>query len=123
MVVQEVLRHIDETGGQRPFLISFYKADGKIRDMLCLKRNKMRAKTGQAQEGTAFKYSIKQKNILLINELTGYKTTVENTPVGTHLTLPKIDLHTVRINEQQLAPKSIKIFSIKSFNGQEVIHE
>jgi hypothetical protein len=123
MVIQEVIRRIDETGGQFPFLVTFYKADGKVRDMLCVKRNKSRSSTGTAKEGTAFSYSIKQKGIILINELTGYSTTAVQTPVGTHIQLPAIDLHKVRIDNHKLQPKFIKLFSIKSFNGQEVIHE
>ncbi len=123
MVIQEVIRTIDETGGHSPFLITFYKENGQIRDMLCVKRNKMRAASGKAVEGSAFKYQLKQKNILLINELSGYSTTVEKTALGTHIKLPAINLQQVRIPQHKQLPKSIKLFAIKAFNGQEVIHE
>jgi hypothetical protein len=123
MGIQEVIRVIDESGAHAPFIITFFKADGVIRDMLCLKRNKSRIPGGAAVEGSAFKYSIKQKNVLLINELPGYSTSLEKTEIGTHIKLPEIDLNNVRISAHSQIPKSIKLFAIRSFNGQQVIHE
>lgn len=123
MGIQEVIRVIDESGAHAPFVITFFKADGVIRDMLCLKRNKSRMGSGKAVEGSAFKYSLKQKNVLLINELPGYSTTMEKTAIGTHIKLPHINLNNIRISAHNQVPKSIKLFAIKSFNGQEVIHE
>jgi len=123
MTIQEVIRVIDEEGGRRPFIITFFKADGTIRDMLALKRNKSRVSGGKGAEGSAFKYSLKHKNVALINELSGYSSTQVKTPIGTHIKLPEINLDNVRISAHQQKPKSVKLFAIKSFNGQQVIHE
>lgn len=121
--LQQAIRHIDEAGHE-PFKITFYKSDGKIRDMIATKRNNMRIKgSKQAAPGSAFKYSLKQKNVLLINELIGFPTHEVQTSIGTHQQIPAIDLAAIRPDSHRMAPKSVKLFALKSFNGQEIIHE
>lgn len=123
MVIQEALRIIDETGGYQPFKITFTKADGTIRDMIAVKRNKHRASNGQAKPGTAFKYSLTDKGSILVNELIQFKPSTVSTSYGTHHQLGPIDIESIRIEGMSTKPVTIKKYSVKFFNDIPVEHE
>lgn len=124
IAIQEVIRLIDEEGGHTPFILTFCKSDGSLRDMVVMKRNIQRSGSGVAKEGSAFKYSLKQKNVILVNEPLGYPTTKKETPKGTHHQL-SAEVLPGRIQLKRnhgMKPKSVKLFSIQSYNRIPVHH-
>lgn len=125
MTIQEVVRVIDESGYTgNPFVITFSKASGELRQMACVKRNKQRTARGTAKEGSGFKYYLRKKNALLVNELVKFRTKKEDIPgVGTLHRLidtPNLNTRVHRSFSEGGAPKTIKLFSIIEFNGQQV---
>ncbi len=123
MTIQEVIRTIDEQGGHTPFLLTFSKADGRKRDMIAIKRNKQRLAGGRSAEGSNFKYSLSQKGVFLLDELVRFQGKETQTAAGTHFKIdPVPDMYSINLSNQERKPKSVKIFSIMEFNGNQVQH-
>lgn len=109
ITVQDCIRRIDESGlTNTPFLLRFVKQDGSIREMVAIKRNKQKKATGEAQEGSDFKYYLSHKHALLINEII----------------LPKDKdkrlLHFINPSEHRQVPKTVKIYTIIGYNSNTV---
>jgi hypothetical protein len=120
--IQEVVRLIDESGYTgHPFTITFSKANGELRQMACVKRNRQRTAKGTAAAGSGFKYYLSKKNALLVNELTQFRTRKEEVHgTGTIHRLADTPNLNARAATNRTAPKTIKLFSIIEFNGQKV---
>lgn len=122
MTMQEAINLID---GQpnTPFIIHFTKADGTIRQMVAVKRNRHKShKTGKADERSKFKYWLNEKNALLVDELTAYITTKKHVKgMGTvHQLKERPDVNQIILNNQRKLPITIKIHSIIEINGNKV---
>lgn len=123
MTRQEVIRTIDETGGHTPFILTFCKSDGKLRDMVCIKRNKSKTSRGTARAGTNFKYKLNEKGVILIDELDGFPMKSKTTHIGTHIQLEQTpDIYNITVSQHRKKPKSIKLYSLIKFNGQPISH-
>lgn len=122
ITVQQVIEQIDAYA--LPFIVEFSKSDGSIRQMVAVKRNRLKKGSGeQAAEKSKFKYSLNQKNLLLIEELTSYQTKAKKVKgVGTvHELISRPDVKQIKVaNEIRRRPVNIKIHSIMYFNGQKV---
>ncbi len=124
--IQQVIREIEESGVTgSAFKIRFVKSDGSIREMIAVKRNKLKDQAGQSKEKSKFNYNLKEKHSLLINEVTTYKTRQVNTGIGTvhELIHAPGNLQNVMLSsseQHKLSPKTIKLYSILAFNDQKV---
>lgn len=112
-------------GINAPFIVHFVKADGSIRQMVAIKRNKMQNRNGTAVKKSKFKYSLRENNLLLIQELATFQTrTIKKEGTGTvHRLIDKPDIDSIRmasIPEAKRLNKSIKINSIIQFNNHKV---
>jgi hypothetical protein len=92
MHISNVIQQIDGSQPGENFQLVFAKKSGELRQMTATKRNRDRKPGGPAKEGSQFKYSLREKYSLLLNEIPGQK------------------------------PKSIMIYTILKFNGQTVNH-
>ncbi len=129
---QTVIGQIDSTGLRRPFVLVFAKADGTLREIVCVKKNKqVNRRTEKSAGGSAFRYSLSEKHMLMLLDLNIPTTIVEVPGVGTLTKLkytPDLDQLADRLhdrNDRQIdykrcSSKSVKMSSIFAFNGQEV---
>jgi len=121
--IQKVIEEID--GINNPFIIHFVKADGSIREMVAVKRNRLKNKDNTATKGSNFKYNLHENNLILIQELATFstkKTQVKG--VGTvHQLISPPDPSSINLSSiptSRRLNKSIKIHSIINFNGKKV---
>lgn len=121
MTLQEVIASIDGNP-HTPFIIDFVKADGTIRQMVAIKRNRIRKDNGQADKGTTFKYMLQEKHVILVNELAGFITEKKRVKgTGTvHQLREQPNVNAIKLQDQRLIPKAIKINTIIQFNGRKV---
>lgn len=119
MHISEAIRIIDETGSFAPFKLLIAKADGSLREIYALKRNREKIEgSHRATTGSAFGYSLSAKYSLLINEITGLRSKPVNTPMGEVQVITEEPKHVYHRSASRLKPKSIRIFSILEFNNQ-----
>ena len=96
--------------------------DGSIRQMVAVKRNRLKKGTGQAKPGSKFQYGLQGKHALLLDKLTNFGTTQRKTDLGTLHELNHVpELTPSIVNPHYLKPRTIKIFTLRSFNGEPVI--
>jgi len=124
ITMQQVIEQIDRSYN-KAFIIHFVKADGSIRQMVATKRNRMVNRDGRGVAKSNFKYSLNQKNLLLINEVRQFGTRTKTvTGVGTVHELvdpPQARGGSVEVvNTENSRPVNIKIHSIINFNGKKV---
>ena len=123
--IWEVASKIDESGAfNQPFQIKFFKADGSIREMIAIKNARTtKNPNGRSSEKSNFGYQMKEKFVMLLQECGEFITQSMNQPgVGTvHSILNKpTSIEHFKYSELRLKPKTVKLYSIKEFNGQEV---
>lgn len=121
--LQKAIEQID--GVNQPFIIHFVKADGSIRQMVAVKRNRTRNTDNTATKKSNFKYNLQENNLLLIEELAVFKTEKKVIKgVGTVHQLTNIPdvkaINLAQIPQSRRISKSIKINSILEFNGKKV---
>lgn len=109
-------------GSYRPAIIHFCKADGTIRQMVCVKRNKMSNDDGSPVKKSNFGYRLDEHHALLVNELAGYLTEKKKVKgVGTvHVLKERPDVNKIILANERLLPRTIKIHSIVEFNGSKI---
>jgi hypothetical protein len=121
--LQKAIEKID--GINAPFIIEFVKADGSIRQMVAVKRNRMRNQDNTAVARTKFKYSLRENNLLLIQELATYQTETKKIKgrgtVHQLVNCPTIDqINLASVPDHRRIDKSIKINTIIKFNHHTV---
>lgn len=103
-----------------PFRIQFAKADGTLREMVCIKRNRTKGPDGARPHARSFfKWNLSEKHALILDELQLPTTKVHVPGLGTVYKLPE-DLNIERLDTQRItrSPKTPAIYSLRMFNGK-----
>ena len=128
--VWQVKSEIDLAATQKQaFKIKFIKKeDGSIREMIAVKSGKQHkiddVNLTQSNNRSNFSYNLSENFLLLLNECTEFRTnSIKHPDLGTVHSImvpPDFDVNTFKYSDHNLKPKTVGLYSIIEFNGQEV---